>query len=270
MRIKYKEITLLRIYEAIKRRLFALPDVVEWKLSNYSKRNRNLLREYKDIHKGKRCFIIANGSSLKNMDLSVLKNEFTISMNRAYLLYDDWGFIPSYYICINELVIEQFANDISRLKMPKFINFNRKDLFPDRIHDDLLMFTRYGFGLNDQFQSDITKIMSSGGTVTYASLQLAYYMGFDEVVIIGMDHNFVEKGLPNKTEVRKSSTDESHCHPDYFPKGIKWQLPDLYRSELAYSIARKHYEFNNRNIIDATVGGRCDVFEKNEFNSLFS
>lgn len=270
MRIKVSEITPLRIYEAIIRRLLDLPDRVAWYLSGYSKRNKELLKKYNEIHKGKRCFIIANGPSLKKMDLSVLSDQFTISMNRAYLMYDDWGFVPSYYICINELVIEQFAKDIFKLNMPKFLNYNRRDYFPYKMNNKRLMFTRYGFGLSDDFQNDITKTMSSGGTVTYAALQLAYYMGFEEVIIIGMDHNFVEKGLPNKTEVRKSKTDESHCHPDYFPQGIKWQLPDLYRSELAYSLARKSFENDGRKVVDATVGGKCDVFQKVEFNSLFT
>ena len=67
-------------------------------------------------------------------------------------------------------------------------------------------------------------------------------MGFKEVIIIGLDHYFVEKGRPNKTELRTADKDESHCHPDYFPKGIKWQLPDLYRSEIAYAHARKAFE----------------------------
>src|SRR5262249_54292447 len=115
---------------------------------------------------------------------------------------------------------------------------------------------------------DVSHPISSGGTVTFVSLQLAYFMGFREVIVIGLDHSFAEKGIPNSTEVRQSEKDQSHCHPDYFPKGTKWQLPDLYRSEFAYALAREAFERDGRNIIDATIGGRCEVFRKESFASL--
>jgi hypothetical protein len=104
--------------------------------------------------------------------------------------------------------------------------------------------------------------MASGGTVTYVSLQLAYYLGFTKVIIIGMDHRFSAVGIPNVAETRTEENDRDHVHPNYFPKGMKWQLPDLHRSELAYREARKAFERDGRRIIDATVGGACEVFPK--------
>ncbi|HTX92070.1 MAG TPA: hypothetical protein VMC09_12725, partial [Anaerolineales bacterium] len=119
-------------------------------------------------------------------------------------------------------------------------------------------------------QTDVTRPIYGGGTVTFAALQLAYYMGFETVILIGVDHNFVDRGTPNTTVLRTSDRDENHFHPDYFPAGSKWQLPDLRRSEIAYEIARQAYERSGRQILDATVDGHCQVFEKVEFESLFS
>jgi hypothetical protein len=93
-------------------------------------------------------------------------------------------------------------------------------------------------------------------------------MGFDEVILIGVDHNFADKGTPNKTEVRTQERDDNHFHPDYFPKGARWQLPDLVRSELAYALARQAFEQDGRRILDATADGKCPVFEKAHFASL--
>ena len=185
-------------------------------------------------------------------------------------MYDAWGFVPSYFVCINELVLEQFANDIAILPMPKFLNYNRRAIFREAAADDSMMFMRIGLNIKDYFSGDVTRTLASGGTVTYACLQLAYFMGFNEVILIGLDHNFVEKGTPNKTEVRTSENDESHCHPNYFPKGVKWELPDLYRSELAYATARQAYEADGRKIIDATIGGKCNVFNKMPFKDYLS
>lgn len=269
MRVRLTEITPKRIYDAVHRRIQDVPDAWAWRHTTQSEANRDRLNRFRDRHSGERCFVIANGPSLGAMDLRALGGVPTISMNRAYLLYEQWGFVPSYYVCINELVLEQFAEDIARLPMPRFVNFNRRHLFAGMEEDDGQMYLRLGLNLQDRFSGDVTQPISSGGTVTFACLQLAYFMGFKEVVLIGLDHNFVEKGVPNTTEIRHSERDESHCHPDYFPKGIKWQLPDLYRSELAYALARQAFERDGRRILDATVDGKCNVFPKVDFDSLF-
>ncbi len=70
------------------------------------------LGELKDIHRGQRCFIIGNGPSLKQTDLSLLKDEFTFGMNRIYLGFPEMGFQTTYFLTINSLVIEQCAADI--------------------------------------------------------------------------------------------------------------------------------------------------------------
>ena len=96
-------------------------------------------------------------------------------------------------------------------------------------------------------------------------LQLAFFMGFSKVVIIGMDHFFKEKGIPAKAEIRTQNKDESHFDSNYFPKGVKWLLPDLEKSEFSYGIANTFYKNHDRKIIDATINGKCKIFEKGKF-----
>lgn len=261
MRIKFNEITFKRIFEALKRRFENYPHKKAWQSSI---KEKDKLRSFFNSHKGERCFLIANGPSLKNVDLSLIKNEISIGMNRIYLLFDD-DFHTTYFTTVNELVIEQFSEDIAKLNCYKFVNWKQRKIFSDNAEIGYFMVSQ---ALDDGFSTDITKGVYSGGTITYVSLQLAYYMGFSEVILIGLDHNFADKGTPNKTEVR-SGEDKNHFHPDYFPKGMKWQLPDLYRSELAYAKAREMFEKDGRRILDATVGGKCEVFEKIDYDSLF-
>lgn len=268
MRLKINEITPLRIGEALLRRATSIPDLLRWKYSALSKKNQHRLNAFKDRHKDERCFIIANGPSLKDMDLAPLKDEITIGMNRIYMAFNDFGFKTTYLACINELVLEQFTDDFNKLDIPIFINWKMADTIHNRDTTHYLKIR--SFGVNDKFSENLCNNISSGGTVTYASLQIAYYMGFSEVIIIGMDHNFKDKGTPNKTEVRSSDQDENHFNPNYFPKGMKWQLPDLYRSEQAYALAKRYYDSHGRKIYDATVGGKCDVFQKKDFKSFFS
>ena len=266
-RYRRDEISLGRIAAGLVRRLADIRHAVSWLFSNEAANNRNSLQTFHGLHAGKRCVVIANGPSLLKTNTNLLLNELTIGMNRIYLHFPKMGFETSYYVAINDLVINQFKDEISTLKMPKFLNWNQRNLFSTNAPGTNYLKTN--LGLQDEFSKDICKPISSGGTVTFVALQLAYYMGFNEVVLIGLDHRFASSGTPNKVERRDNSKDESHFHPGYFPPGSRWQLPDLRRSELAYEKARRAFEAAGRRILDATEEGACQVFEKVKYSSLF-
>jgi len=88
------------------------------------------------------------------------------------------------------------------------------------------------------------------------------------VILIGVDHNFQTKGKPNETVVSEGD-DPNHFNPGYFGKGFRWQLPDLETSERAYTMAREAYQKAGREILDATIGGKLQVFPKVAYDSLF-
>ena len=208
--------------------------------------------------------IIGNGPSLKKTDVSKIRDEFTFGMNRIYLAFPDWGFQTSYFVSINDLVIEQCAQDIRALPMPKFISWHaHPNIQPTE--DMMFLHTTY---YHPAFARDVRGRVWEGATVTYVAMQLAFYMGFEQVVLIGVDHSFKAKGDPNQTVVSQGD-DESHFDPRYFGKGFRWQLPDLETSELAYRRARQVYEQDGRQILDATIGGQLDVFPKVEFDTFF-
>ncbi len=266
-RFKGQRINLKRIGAALWRRVSDLSHAIAWSMPfGFADANRVKLAEYHDLHKGERCFIMANGPSLTSLDLGRLANERSFGMNRVYLMFDRLQFMPTYYVAINDLVIRQFSKDIEKLGIPKFLNWNLRSQFVQRKRSH---FVRLKIGLGDDFSTDIIKPISSGGTVTFAALELAYYMGFKEVILIGLDHRYQEQGTPNTVQKRTQVQDASHFHPNYFPKGMKWMLPDLKRSELAYELALQSYRKDGRKILDATRNGNCTVFPKVKFDELF-
>jgi hypothetical protein len=266
---RFKNLTPGRIITAFLRRFKDIPNRLLWETEALlNKENIKGLQKFKNIHMNERCFIIGNGPSLRSMNLNLIHNEYAFGLNRIYLLFDKYIFRPTYFVSINNLVLQQFSSEIIALDMPKFIDWNMRKYYPD--NHETINFLKLGLGLKDKFAKDITSQISSGGTVTYVAMQLAYWMGFKEVILIGVDHNFSDKGTPNKTEVRKSNVDENHFHPNYFPKGSKWQLPDLLRSEIAYRLAKEAFEDDGRRILDATVGGKLQVFPKVNFEDIIS
>ncbi len=264
---RYKQMTISRVSSGILRRVKDFPHALAWKFNlGIAAENKKQLAWYKDKHKNERCFIIGNGPSLKGMDLDLLQTEYCFGLNRIYLLFETMAFRPTYFVSINDLVLSQFFREIASLKMPKFINWNMRNKFPSE--DASINYVKLNLNLQDSFSKDITNPISSGGTVTFVALQLAYWMGFEEIILIGVDHSFSTEGVPNKTVMGDENMDKNHFHPDYFPKGVKWQLPDLIRSEIAYSLAKRAFEGDHRKIWDATVGGKLSVFPKVDFNDV--
>ena len=241
-----------------------LPDDFEAAWHPLRRDTRRRLLEFHNRFQGQRCVIIGNGPSLQRTDLTRLKNEYTFGLNRIYLNFAEMGYATSFFVSINDLVIEQTAAEIEQLNIPKFISWRaRRWLRPS---DDLFfLHTTY---TGRKFAKDARGRLWEGATVTYVALQLAYYFDFSTVVLIGVDHSFSAKGRPNETVVSQGD-DPDHFHPKYFGKGFRWQLPDLDTSEVGYRMARQAFEADGRQVLDATIGGKLTIFPKADFSKLF-
>ena len=266
-RFAISEISFPRLLSALKIRMQEVPHTLNWQFHPDAKANQKQILRFRGIHQGKRCFIVANGPSLLKTDLDLLENEISFGMNRIYLNFDRSSFRPTYLVVVNELILEQWPTEIAALSMPKFLNWNRRSCYDEPGSNTTYLKSK--MTINDKFQYDLAKPVVFGATVTFVALQLAYYMGFQQVYLVGLDHNYQEKGTPSKTEIRSPEQDQSHFHAQYFPKGSKWQLPDLLRSEIEFDLVRRAFEADGRQVLDATLGGKCQVFEKIDFQTLF-
>jgi hypothetical protein len=246
--------------------LMHLPDLPGAYLHPWRRASMRRLAALKDIHKGRRAFIIGNGPSLKQTDLSKLKDEFSFGLNRIYLMFPELGFTTTYLVSVNDLVIEQCAAEIAALPMPKFLSWRSHRFFTDQAANlPTFLYTTYD---NPLFARDARFRLWESATVTYVALQLAFHMGFEQVILLGVDHNFSTTG-PANTTITSGGDDPDHFHPGYFGKGFRWQLPDLQTSEIGYRMARRAYEQAGRQVLDATLGGRLTIFPKTDYNSLF-
>ena len=88
--------------------------------------------------------------------------------------------------------------------------------------------------------------------MVYVCLQLAFYMGFSIVLLVGVDHDYQDDESIN------------YFHPDYSRDVENWHKPDLVQSEKAYRMAKTVYDFDGRQIVNLTPGSALDVFEKGD------
>lgn len=224
------------------------------------------LKKLRNSQKEQRCFIIGNGPSLKVEDLEKLQYEKTFSSHRIYKIYNATSWRPTYY-CAQDynLVLESkadfektneasmcFLGRFPRFRYPKikgFLNLRLKgyDSYPDF----------------PDFSEDISKYIIEGGTVTYMCLQIAVYMGFKEIYLLGVDHNY-SVTMDAQGNVKRYNGVKDHFSED----DNLTNIPVLYKSTKAYEKARIYAEAHGVKIYNATRGGKLEVFERVNFDSL--
>ena len=213
-------------------------------------------KEIENLHKGETGIVIGNGPSLRDVPLDFLTACPSFGTNRIYLLD---GFTPTYYVAVNPLVLEQSKTEINRIDCKaKFIKSP---------------FAKSWFGPAYPLKSSSIPGFSrephewiyEGHTVTYVCLQIAFYMGFETIILVGVDHRYEFEGQPNQ-EVTSQGPDANHFHPDYFGEGVRWHNPDLYRAEMSYSMANTVFEKAGCRIVNLTPESDLDVFEKGDIS----
>jgi len=218
----------------------------------------------KNRHVGQRAVLVCNGPSLSQMDLGFLTKETVIGLNKIYLGLREFRFYPKYLVAVNKKVLQQSVHEIKQMTCIKFLSNH----CPETYQDDALTNVIETHNPQDYFCTDITKGVHEGWTVTFAALQVAFFLGFKEVVIIGMDHRYKYVGAPNQAQIIPGE-DPNHFSNAYFGFGQSWDNPDLERSEKSYRVANDIYNKNNRRIVDATLDGACTIFEKKDYRTVF-
>lgn len=256
----------------------SVPAYVKLEESQKHVKDLERIKKLHNIHSGERVFIVGNGPSLNKIDLSKLNNEYSIAVNGIFYKTEQSGYKPTYYVVEDTSVMRENIADIKAYEVEKkFFPTIYTDIHPA---DESTYFFKMNRGFYEpkspnycvpRFSTDFSQRAFCGQSVTFINLQLAFYMGFTEVYLIGMDFSYI---IPEKFERRGdiiTSTDDdpNHFHPDYFGKGKTWKDPKLDRVLANYNMAKLAYETAGRKIYNATAGGKLELFERKKYDSLF-
>lgn len=231
------------------------------------------IMDFHDIHRRKPGFILCNGPSLQGVDVARLKQYGPVfALNRGYLYTDQMD----YLVAVNDLVLEQFGQEIQLVECARFLPMEYEDVI---VTDDKLgprrMVVGRNYGLSTGLRTPHFATMAGeplweGHTVTYVALQLAYWMGCDPVVLVGLDHDYrgADRDASPNREITSLAGDIAHFSPDYFPRGTRWHAPDLAAAEVAFAMARDHYARAGRRIINASSHTAFRGFETLPLNHV--
>ena len=247
---------------------------------SYNRKNLIKWRKLKDKFIGKRVFVIGNGPSLNRTELYLLKNEYKICFNRINILFERLNWYPNFYVCIDKTVLHDNTDEIKKEILP-FVDFA---FFPESHKYHFNFFSRirnyanvlwlyYNF---EEFGFNMPWIAKSP-TVATAALQILTYLGFSKIYLVGVDMNYklhtTTKNLGNNEIQSKDNDDPNHFDPRYFGKGRKYHQPTQeVMNNIFDSLERvkRNILKTNSKIFNSTYGGKLELFERVEFESLFN
>lgn len=247
--------------------------------------------ELKDIHKGKRCFLLGSGPSIKKEDLKPLKNEIVFALNNFYV-HENFseimsGNVPKYYMTApihspqTEAEWKVWFEDMEKY-VPENANMllglNAYDGNIKYIFDKYAIFKKhkinwYFAGKNyednyfDKHAMDITKSIYLGEAVSIYALILAIYMGFDEIYLLGMDHDYFLYDDESQMRMYDSAKHQNNEFERSF--GDTFYIKEFLRQ---YNIFSKYKAFKDNSkskIYNASNGGILKIFSKVKYEDLF-
>ncbi len=250
---------------------------------------------FRDKYKGQRCFIMGNGPSLKETPLEKLGNDIIWGVNRCHLLYDRISWRPLFFCAVDRRVTPNIAPEIDQqsLLLPKTTFFLPNEFRETRDWADRknIIWTTEKLqephmGHEGYFAVNPPDFLRMPNTVTITCLQLAVFMGFNPIYLIGCDTRFsMPEGLatgeghvrdPGTGELiegfaltMQADSDPNHFHPEYLKKGDPWSAPNIGGQIYGYTRVKEACDKLGVNIYNATVGGDLEVFPRRDLQELF-
>ena len=214
------------------------------------------LKKYKDIHKDKRCFIIATGPSLTADDYMKLRDEHTIGVNGLCLWFEKYGVETEYFVVSDDEVFDRIRGSLDKTsKAEIFVSERVKKTFyiPEKYKIfPVDIWNRFSLeNSRKRFSNDISICSYDEETVVFHAIQLAVYMGFTDIYLIGTDCNYDQS---------KAYAVDHGKKVDDISIGLK-----MVRS---YEVVKQYESKYNFRVYNATRGGMLEVFDRVDLDKV--
>lgn len=229
-------------------------------------------KKLKNKYENRRCFLIGNGPSLKMEDLEKLSNDVSVGCNGLIQLFTKCGWKPTCFYFADPTFIRQYVYNENKVKeitdnceiaITTISNYIY-DEFRNKI--DNLYFAYINYDKSGMwFEEDVTRGVCPGGTSLYVLLQLIVYMGIKEIYLLGVDFNFKRVICADGSEVVNTSVID-HAEGIDQIKEAKYEIDTI---RAAWLCAKEYADSHGIKIYNATRGGKLEVFERVDFDSLF-
>lgn len=216
------------------------------------------LWEWKDKYKGERVFVIGNGRSLLKTPLEDLIGEHCFATNKIADIYDKTEWRPTLYQLMTGHTSHWRDSILETIELgiPSFIWWRRAELVG--YHPNII-WTEIYHEHEPRWEYDVSKGLgkSTSGVIM---IQLAMYMGFNPIVLVGFDSNW---------RPTSAGVDPNHFADDYLPnvsdeEARRWNKV----APKAHALAQEAADEIGVEIVDATIDGSLTAHRKVSWESL--
>lgn len=239
-------------------------------------------KKFENIHAGERLFILCCGASIRSMDLTVLENEITMAVHSFYLHKDIKRIKPTYYCnakweqSLKDLE-EPYCKELKQYvgNAQYFFSVDEKELIEkiDVFEQEELNYYQYGPSNLLYEEIDLCQKIMPIQSVPILCLQLALYMGFKEIYLLGTEHDTLVAlqydHFYNKEESIISRSCEETDETGKLNDTYSHQVQCTYNLWEQYKVLKKIAEKKGVKIYNATIGGQLDIFDRVDFKTLF-
>jgi hypothetical protein len=242
------------------------------------------LKTFEKKHLGERCFIVGNGPSLKNTNLDLIKNEYSFAMNRISMIFDFTEWRPSYYSCTTTNIHRPDWKDdiykIQSLDIPFFIWDRLVKESKDFVQNDNTFLLNCSDGeevtnnpKEEWWSWDANERVTKFGSSIVVSFQLAVYMGFKEIYLLGTDLNFKETSfqkLLKRLGLKEFSQkfDTNHFNSSYGTPGLPSSVLNSNMLSV-HELIDKMTKSCGVKVFNSTIGGNLEIYNRVQLESLY-
>ena len=226
-----------------------------------------LFADWKNSKRGKRCFLIGNGPSLNVEDLEKIKNEDCFGVNEIYRIFPHTTWRPK-CITIKDRYTKSTPENIRDIDCQLVLLGDYYWRYNPVLREDAICVReKYSFNSSKyNFSDDLRNGTYSAPTVAYMAMQIIAHFGYSEVYLLGFDHSYAFE-FDKKGRVVNTGKDNAHFFKDDKASDI---IGNVWGMTKAYEAFKEYADANGIVVKNATRGGKLEIFERVDFDSLFS
>jgi hypothetical protein len=260
-------------------RFIGLPFVRALKYVQYIDYHKRVDTEYiksiKNTMVGKRCFIIGNGPSLTPEDLDMIKGEFSFGCNRIFDIYEKTSWRPNYYVVYDKNVINSLLKQpVIELEVNKaFVSDKRLANYWSEKNDVQEIFNKGRTTIAKEkyyiqtVSENIDDYFTSSQTVATLMFEIAFYMGFTEIYLLGIDNNYgIEKDMNGNKIINNI---QSHFYETKDADGNRYTA-NIEAATKCYETCKKYADSHGVKVYNCTRGGKLEVFERKNLEDVIN
>lgn len=261
----------LKIKRPIKHKMDYYRSSLAVKCSGRNQQSKKILLQYKNRYPGQRCFILGNGPSLTINDLNWLKGEITFASNRIYKAFDQTDWRPTFYAIFDESVgeTEGLAEEVSKLQCIKFCREQGYYIFHDIKGEVCWLHSYYGRKYIDhpKFSEDLLDGVYALASVTYTMIQIARWMGFSEIYLLGCDNRYAYT-ITRDGKIKRNENVMSYFYNTSMNEADALKAAEPWGMNIIFEFAEKYSREHGFRIYNATRGGFLEAFERVKMDDL--